>query len=132
MYHFTSLRQPPLSTLFPYTTLFRSRRQRRAARRVRRQPHEEHQGGHNHDRSPDTEQARHHTSHQANESHEHPRHPLSPRSGLPPAPQPPPPGVSRRNTSPAARDTLTLGPSGAPFQQVDPRRPSRPPAAPPW
>src|SRR5437899_8571284 len=73
MYHFTSLRQPPLSTLFPYTTLFRSRRQRRAARRVRRQPHEEHQGGHNHDRSPDTEQARHHTSHQANESHEQDR-----------------------------------------------------------
>src|SRR5438034_8352706 len=90
------------------------------------------QGGHNHDRSPDTEQARHHTSHQANESHEHPRHPLSPRSGLPPAPapQPPPPGVSRRNTSPGASDTLTLGPSGAPFKQVDPRAPSRPPAAP--
>src|SRR5438034_10374795 len=69
------------------------------------------QGGHNHDRSPDTEQARHHTSHQANESHEHPRHPWSPRSGLPPvpapAPQPPPPGASCPIHPPAARATLT-------------------------
>src|SRR4029077_10101774 len=80
-----------------------------------------------HDRAPDAEQPRYHASHQADESHEHPRHPLSPRSGFP---QPPPPGVSTRNPSPGASDTLTLEASGTSFKQVDPRPPSRPPAAP--
>src|SRR3989442_10858091 len=32
------IRRPPRSTLFPYTTLFRSPRRRRARRRVRRSP----------------------------------------------------------------------------------------------
>src|SRR5205809_5706476 len=36
------LRPPPTSTLFPYTTLFRSRRRRNAQRRERRVPREHH------------------------------------------------------------------------------------------
>src|SRR6267378_7757401 len=103
------------------------RGERRTARRVWGQLHEQHQGGHDHDRSPDAKQARHHAPHQADEPHEHPRHRMSPRSGLP---QPPPPGVSTRSTSPDASDTLTLGASATPFKSVRPGSPSRPPAAP--
>src|SRR5439155_26105731 len=35
---FLAMRQPPRSTLFPYTTLFRSGRSRRSPRRPRREP----------------------------------------------------------------------------------------------
>src|SRR5207253_7942712 len=90
-------------------------------------------GGHDHDRPPDAEHARHHPPHQADQNHEQPRHCLSPRSESsppPPPPQPPPPGVSTRNTSPGSSDTLTLGARGTPFKSVRPRAPSRPPAAP--
>src|SRR4051812_49789765 len=46
------IRRPPRSTLFPYTTLFRSRGRRRLLRRRRRVPHEfplPHHAAHLHD-----------------------------------------------------------------------------------
>src|SRR5436309_9764753 len=51
-FFFLLIRRPPRSTLFPYTTLFRSTAQHRTDRRAAqpRQPVASHQGGHSADR----------------------------------------------------------------------------------
>src|ERR1035441_3606995 len=47
---FAMIRLPPISTLFPYTTLFRSRQHPRSARHARRRPRERAAGRYPHPR----------------------------------------------------------------------------------
>ena len=71
------------------------RRQRRPMRCVLRQLGDEHEAGDDHDRAADAEQPRDDAREQAEQRDQSPRH------GSCPFPQPPPPGVSMRRTSPA-------------------------------
>src|SRR2546430_1101476 len=118
------IRRPPRSTLFPYTTLFRSRC---ALRRVLGQSREQDQTRNDEDGAADPEQPRHHAGREADETHHHPVHRASPCSGVP---QAPPPGVSMRSASPGSSSALTLDASGVPFKIVRPAAPCPPSAAP--
>src|SRR6266516_3976136 len=93
-------------------------------RRVLRHATDEHEPGDDHNRAADAEQPRDDARQQAEQRYQHPRH------GSCPFPQPPPPGVSMRRTSPVANRSAVLDGSDSPFNRFLPTSPANPPAAP--
>src|SRR6266705_5297168 len=96
--------------------------------RVLRQLGDEHEARDDHHRATHAEQPRDDAREQAEQRDQGPRH------GSCPFPQPPPPGVSMRRTSPVANRSAVLDGSDSPFNRFLPAPPADPPAAPagPW
>src|SRR5439155_22762354 len=80
--------------------------------------------GNDHHRAASAVETRDQPGHQPHPRHERPSHLSSP------FPQPPPPGVSMRRTSPEASRSVVFDGRRAPLRRLDPGAPSSPPAAP--
>src|SRR6267142_5589170 len=89
---------------------------------------DENEAGDDDDRAPHAEQSRDHTCKQAEQCVQNPCHTLCP------FPQPPPPGVSMRSTSPARSCKVAFEGIASPFSRFAPAAPAPPPAPPagPW
>src|SRR6267143_459215 len=103
------------------------RRERRAARRVLIELEEQHQTRHDQDRPTDAEQPGEDARREPQQAHQDVRDHRSLLSGVP---QPPPPGVSIRSTSPGTSRTAPFAGSGRSLSKFRPIAPSPPPPAP--